>query len=160
MPFELGEGYTSQELSNLQVALLDSGYFSQVQVSPRWNDSEEHHVPVDVKSTANYRNQYQYGVGYGTDTGARVSASLNRRWVNSEGHQLRGMTQVSQIESRIGANYIIPGKKPQSDYYRFKAENDAVVVCFGRCCGFLVSKYIHIPSPTCVSVPRSDVIPH
>ena len=49
-------------------------------------------------------------IGYGTDTGARVSASLNRRWVNSEGHQLRGMTQVSQIESRIGANYIIPGQ--------------------------------------------------
>ena len=61
VPFEQGDGYTSQELSNLQVALLDSGYFSQVQVSPRWNDSEEHHVPVDVKSTANYKNQYQYG---------------------------------------------------------------------------------------------------
>jgi translocation and assembly module TamA len=122
VPFEQGEGYTSQELSNLQVALLDSGYFSQVQVSPRWNDSEEHHIPVDVKSTANYRNQYQYGVGYGTDTGARVSASLNRRWVNEDGHQFRGLTQVSQIESRVSANYIVPGKKPQSDYYRFNAE--------------------------------------
>ncbi|RXS42152.1 outer membrane protein assembly factor [Idiomarina sp. 29L] len=122
VPFKQGEGYTSQELSNLQVGLLDSGYFSQVQVSPQWDESENQQVPIEVKSSANYRNQYQYGIGYGTDTGARVSASLNRRWVNEDGHQFRGLTQVSQIESLVSANYIVPGKKPQSDYYRFNAE--------------------------------------
>lgn len=122
VPFERGEGYSTQELSQLQVALGDSGYFSQVQVSPDWGSAEEHTVPISVSSEPNFRNQYQYGVGYGTDTGARISASLNRRWVNTQGHQLRGMTQLSEVESRIGANYIIPGQNPQSDYYQIRAE--------------------------------------
>jgi Outer membrane protein len=102
--------------------LGDSGYFSQVQVSPDWANAEEHTVPISVSSEPNFRNQYQYGVGYGTDTGVRISASLNRRWVNTQGHQLRGMTQLSEVESRIGANYIIPGQNPQSDYYQIRAE--------------------------------------
>ena len=122
VPFEQGEGYNTQKLSQLQVALGDSGYFSHVQVTPKWSNSGDHMVPVAVSSEPNFRNQYQYGVGYGTDTGARVSASLNRRWVNTMGHQLRGMTQLSQVESRVGANYIIPGQKPQSDYYQIRAE--------------------------------------
>lgn len=122
VPFEQGENYNTQELSELQIALGDSGYFSQVQVTPKWGDSEGYSVPILVSSEPNFRNQYQYGVGYGTDTGPRISASLNRRWVNKKGHQLRGMTQLSEIESRIGANYIIPGKDPQSDYYQIRAE--------------------------------------
>ncbi|MCP1340624.1 autotransporter assembly complex protein TamA [Idiomarina sp. M1R2S28] len=122
VPFEPGEGYSTQELSQLQVALSDSGYFSQIQVSPDWESAEEHTVPISVSSEPNFRNQYQYGVGYGTDTGARISASLNRRWVNTQGHQLRGMTQLSEVESRVGANYIIPGQNPQSDYYQIRAE--------------------------------------
>ncbi|MCA1768213.1 MAG: outer membrane protein assembly factor, partial [Idiomarina sp.] len=122
VPFEQGEGYNTQKLSQLQVALGDSGYFSHVQVTPKWSNSGDHMVPVAVSSEPNFRNQYQYGVGYGTDTGARVSASLNRRWVNTMGHQLRGMMQLSQVESRVGANYIIPGQKPQSDYYQIRAE--------------------------------------
>jgi len=122
VPFEYGEGYSTQELSELQVALGDSGYFSQIQVSPNWASADETTVPISVSSEPNFRNQYQYGVGYGTDTGARVRASLNRRWVNTQGHQLRGMTQFSQVESRIGTNYIIPGQNPQSDYYQIRVE--------------------------------------
>ena len=122
VPFEQGEGYNTQELSQLQIALCDSGYFSSVQVSPQWNESKQHRVPITVNSEPNFRNQYQYGIGYGTDTGARVRASINRRWVNTEGHQLRGTTQISEVESTVGVNYIIPGKKPQSDYYQLRAE--------------------------------------
>lgn len=120
--FEQGDGYNNQKLSELQVALLDSSYFSQVQVTPLWSMSEKLKVPISVTSTPNFRNQYRYGIGYGTDTGARISGSLNRRWVNTEGHQLQTVAQLSQIESRLNASYIIPGAKPQSDYYQLKAE--------------------------------------
>lgn len=122
VPFQKGDHYNNSELSELQIALGDSGYFSRVQVTPRWEEANNGYVPITVSSEPNFRNQYQYGVGYGTDTGPRVSASLNRRWVNDKGHQLRGTTQLSQIESRVGATYIIPGKKPQSDYYQIRAE--------------------------------------
>lgn len=122
VPFDYGEGYSTKELSQLQIALGDSGYFSQVQVSPQWNEKDNNLVPITVHSEPNLRNQYQYGIGYGTDTGARISASLNRRWVNEQGHQLRGLMQLSEVESQIGADYIIPGKDPQSDFYQIRAE--------------------------------------
>ncbi|MDV6317123.1 autotransporter assembly complex family protein [Idiomarina sp. HP20-50] len=122
VPFDYGEGYSTTELSQLQIALGDSGYFSHVQVSPQWNEKENQFVPINVDSEPNSRNQYQYGIGYGTDTGARISASLNRRWVNTQGHQLRGLMQLSEVESQVGADYIIPGKDPQTDFYQIRVE--------------------------------------
>lgn len=121
--FSQGEPLRLAKLSAFQVDLTDSEYFSQVQASAAWEQADEQQqVPIVVETSANKRDHYRYGIGYGTDTGARLSFGLDRRWVNQQGHQFRSLLQLSQYESRATAVYHIPGEKPQTDYYQLRAE--------------------------------------
>ena len=121
--FKLGDPFLNSSLSRLQVDLSNSDYFSQVTVSGDWQQAnDDQQVPVSVATEPNERTQYRFGVGYGTDTGARVTAGIERRWVNDYGHQFRSLVQLAQYESQATAVYQIPGLKPQSDYRQYRAE--------------------------------------
>jgi len=121
--FNRGDPYLTSELSRFQVDLSNSEYFEQVQVSSDWQRADENNqVPVRVETEANEQTHYRYGIGYGTDTGARITAGIDRRWVNDRGHQFRSTVQLAQYESRATAIYNIPGEKPQTDYYQLRAE--------------------------------------
>ncbi|RTE85967.1 MULTISPECIES: autotransporter assembly complex family protein [Gammaproteobacteria] len=116
--FREGDFIDSTELLELQLGLSDSDYFSRVEVQPLWNEAtEQNRVPVRIDYEPNKRTYYQFGLGYGTDTGPRASFEQNRRWVNSRGHRLNGQIQASENRSSVGAGYIIPGEKPQTDQY-------------------------------------------
>ncbi|MGM0525881.1 MAG: autotransporter assembly complex protein TamA [Pseudomonadota bacterium] len=121
--FNRGDPYLTSELSRFQVDLGNSDYFEQVQVSSDWQRGDENNqVPVRVETEANEQTHYRYGIGYGTDTGARITAGIDRRWVNDRGHQFRSTVRLAQYESRATAIYNIPGEKPQTDYYQLRAE--------------------------------------
>lgn len=120
--FEHGEYITSEELVELQMALSDSEYFSRVQIQPIWNEADDDAVvPVSITLEPNKRTHYRAGIGYGTDTGARVLFEQNRRWVNTRGHRFNSQFQFSELISAVGANYIIPGRQPQTDQYVLRA---------------------------------------
>lgn len=116
--FEEGDYIDSTELLELQLGLTDSDYFSRIEVQPLWNEATEgNRVPVRIDYEPNKRTFYQFGLGYGTDTGPRFSFEQNRRWVNRRGHRLNGQLQASENRSSVGAGYTIPGDKPQTDQY-------------------------------------------
>ena len=120
--FDEGEYITSEELVELQMALSDSDYFSRVQVQPLWEEADDNAVvPVHINVEPNKRTHYRAGVGYGTDTGARIVFEQNRRWVNARGHRFNSQFQFSELISAVGANYIIPGRHPQTDQYVLRA---------------------------------------
>lgn len=116
--FEAGEYISSEELVELQMSLSDSNYFNRVQIQPEWEDAtEDQFVPISITLEPNNRTHYRTGLGYGTDTGARLSFEQNRRWVNRRGHRFNSQFQFSELISAVGANYIIPGRHPQTDQY-------------------------------------------
>nr|WP_067293939.1 autotransporter assembly complex family protein [Marinobacterium profundum] len=117
VPFKEGDPVSSGRLLELQRGLTESDYFSRVEVQPSWDKAVDNVVPIDVDLEANKRTAYRFGAGYGTDTGARLSASVNRRWINSRGHSFTGLTQLSEVESTAAVQYNIPGEKPQTDSY-------------------------------------------
>ncbi|WP_404399772.1 autotransporter assembly complex protein TamA [Idiomarina seosinensis] len=121
--FDVGEPYMTSELSKFQVDLSNSDYFSEVQIVSDWkNANANNQVPVRVETSANKKTHYRFGAGYGTDTGVRLTAGLDRRWVNNRGHQFRSAVQLAQYESRATAIYHIPGEKPQMDYHQLRTE--------------------------------------
>lgn len=116
--FDEGEYISSSELVELQMSLSDSDYFSRVQIQPVWAEADDDAlVPVQINVEPNKRTHYRAGIGYGTDTGARVIFEQNRRWVNTRGHRFNSQFQFSEQISAVGANYIIPGQQPQTDQY-------------------------------------------
>lgn len=119
--FEEGDYINSNELLNLQLGLSDSDYFSRVEVQPLWQEADdEYRVPVEIDYEPILRTNYQTGIGYGTDTGARLRFDLNRRWVNSRGHRFNSQIQLSEVVSSVAGSYIIPGRRPQTDQYAIR----------------------------------------
>lgn len=115
LPFQEGDPYLASKLLELQRSLIDSDYFERVEVDPQPEQSEGLRVPVQVKLTAQPRSRYSVGVGYGTDTGARGSVGLERRYVNRDGHRFRSELRVSQIRTEVDARYDVPVRDPRTD---------------------------------------------
>ena len=122
--FKQGEPFNTRQLLDLQIALASSEYFGSIEISPAWQqlDDDQHEVPIDVTLSANNRNRYQIGLGYGTDTGARATLGFDRRWLNSQGHQLKSLLRLSQLQNTGLISYNVPGKNPAKDLYSFSAE--------------------------------------
>lgn len=109
-----GDVFDPQELLDQQFALGDLGYFQSVEIEPKRAEADaEHRVPVVIHTTPRNKHRYEAGVGYGTDTGARLSLGTEWRRINKYGHNLDADMRLSQIKNAIGANYRIPlGTEP------------------------------------------------
>jgi len=65
--------------------------------------------------------KYSVGLGYGTDTGPRMTLGVLLRRINARGHRLRSDLQLSDIEQAIGARYEIPIGNYATDSLSFSA---------------------------------------
>ncbi len=117
VPFQTGDPYSANQLFQLQNALADSDYFEQVEVDADPTKATDLEVPVTVRLKESRRNRYAFGIGYGTDTGPRGSASWLRRRINRYGHRLGADAEISQIQSRLTARYVVPLKEPLTDQF-------------------------------------------
>lgn len=122
--FAENDFFNTRQLLDLQVALAGSDYFSSIEIAPRWQDLDPvtQQVPVDVSLTPNKRDRYQVGLGFGTDTGARATLGFDRRWLNGQGHQLKSLLRLSQLQNTGLVSYNVPGSNPAKDLYSFTAE--------------------------------------
>lgn len=117
-----GDRYSNRKLLELQQDLKDSDYFNEVRVEPRFKEANPGgYVPVDVHLTPRKASQYQAGLGYGTDTGARGSLSWEQRRLNRHGHRLGASLQLSQIGGTLEGHYTIPFGDPRNDQYQLFA---------------------------------------
>jgi translocation and assembly module TamA len=116
-----GQPFDSSELLKTQFALSDAGYFEQVEVSLDREGEVDGRVPVVVRAVARKRARYTAGVGYGTDTGPRLSLGTELRWVNARGHRLRGDLRLSALKSTLSSQYLIPIGDINRDYLALSA---------------------------------------
>ncbi|WP_428310795.1 autotransporter assembly complex protein TamA [Hydrocarboniphaga sp.] len=109
-----GEPFDPQKLLDQQFALSDLGYFQSVEITPQRTEADaEHRVPLVIHTTPRKKHRYEGGLGYGTDTGARISLGTEWRQINQWGHNLDASARVSQIKDTLAANYRVPqGSKP------------------------------------------------
>lgn len=117
VPIRYGEPFDTDRLLALQIALTDSGYFSDVVVDIERELTEDRHIPVVVRTTPRRTQEYTVGLGYGTDTGPRVSLGVELRRINSRGHRFTSDLRLSSIEQAIAAEYRIPrAPNPVTDF--------------------------------------------
>ncbi|HZF10915.1 MAG TPA: autotransporter assembly complex family protein [Thermoanaerobaculia bacterium] len=110
-----GDPLDADELLKLQNALSSSPYFQRVEVVPRREGVTGVNLPIDVTLTPAKRHRYTAGVGYGTDTGPRVSGGIEFRRLNRRGHRGDVEARLSEIEKSGKADYIVPGIYPSTD---------------------------------------------
>lgn len=119
LTFKPGQPFDIERLFQMQRALADSDYFELAEVIADPKTAAAGQVPVMVHLRLRPENRYTFGLGYGTDTGPRLSVGVERRRVNSAGHRLNVDTSVSQIQSGITATYRIPLDRPNTDSFAF-----------------------------------------
>ena len=114
---EPGQRYSAAKLIALETAFRDSGYFLEATVQPRIKDAVDHRVPVDIILEPLKPSSYVFGLGYGTDTGARGKAGWERRRVNRRGHRFGADLTLSETSKALSARYMIPIRNPQEDRF-------------------------------------------
>lgn len=117
-----GEPFDPAELLALQFRLSDLGYFQAVEIEPqRELSDDQRRIPIKISTTPRARTRYNFGVGYGTDTGARVSVGSQWRRLNRQGHTLESDFRLSEIKNTLGATYRIPVGSDPTESLSFNA---------------------------------------
>ncbi|MDO5674269.1 MAG: autotransporter assembly complex family protein [bacterium] len=114
-PVKKGDALSPHALTAMRQSLYDSNYFSTVDVNYDLAAAEDGKVPVEVLTTPAPRNRYGFGLGYGTDTGARATLDYSNRYVNRKGHQLDMRLRPSERLSSFAGMYGIPIGDPSKD---------------------------------------------
>lgn len=121
LTFVSGEPFDAERLFELQRALADSDYFEFVEVRAEPESAAGGQVPVEVRLRLKPPSRYTFGLGYGTDTGPRLSAGLERRRVNRDGHRLGVETMFSAVQNSVRGVYRIPLARPTTDFLSFSS---------------------------------------
>ena len=117
-----GDPYINSEVLAFQQGLQVTDWASVVAVDPRFDEAVDGRVPIDVSLQPSKRNRYQFGVGYETDVGPRVSARWIHRRINRAGHHAEAFLRLSSVRRNIRATYFIPVWRPMSDRLSTAAE--------------------------------------
>ena len=115
IPFKTGDVWSAAELLVLQRGLVDSGYFSFVNIVPQPALGDGNQVPIDVILTANKLQKYTVGLGFSTNFGLQGSLGWLHRRINHYGHRLSAETNVSSVRQDISTTYAIPLSNPRTD---------------------------------------------
>lgn len=126
LQFQPGESFSPQKILDSQFALNDLDYFSTVQIDPLRDQAEGDRIPIRITLTDSKARRDDYGLGYGTDTGARATAATEFRRLNRKGHKLRLAVRASQKISGASAEYRIPNGNEPGEFLSFTgaAEED------------------------------------
>ncbi len=116
LPFRPGDPYDADKLLQLQRSLTNSGYYQRVDIKPLPDQARERRIPVTVALEPRKPTRYTTGLGYGTDTGPRISLGIERRYHNRLGYKISGDVKLSEIRQEATARYRIPLERPQTDF--------------------------------------------
>ena len=110
-----GKPFYSEDLLQQQQLLQRSDYFNTIKISVLHEQAKNGRVPVLIELTRKKRNAYKFKVGYGSETGPRVTAEMNRRWTGNAGKALKILGRVSKNDQVLSFNLLNPQKKPEDD---------------------------------------------
>lgn len=115
LTYREGEPYSPRKIIQIRRALLNSDYFSAVDVKTMDADPPSLKIPVAISLKPKNPNKFGIGVGYGTDTGFRGSLEWTNRLLNRYGHQFNMLLQPSERKTNFGMSYTIPVNDPRKD---------------------------------------------
>lgn len=117
LPFSRGDYYDAGLLLKLRQTLINSGYFRSVRIERDPAQADNQYIPIQVSYQLKGKYYYSMGLGFGTDTGPRLSGSVDNRRRGSFGQRYQIDTLFSSVHTELGFNYQIPLDTPLTDRY-------------------------------------------
>jgi len=118
---ERGMPFNTDKLLELRLTLDDSGFFSRVEVDIQRKAAKDFHIPVLIKTEPAKKWRLGTGLGFGTDTGPRLTLAAERRRINRRGHSIVADSLLSSVKQSVGAQYKIPIGNRVSDRLIFSS---------------------------------------
>ena len=110
-----GEWFSANLIGNIYNHLLESGYFTSVNIAMDKQPPDLANLTIDVVDSPEHK--VSTGVGYGTDTGPRFQLKWQRPHTNARGNSWNSQLQISGIEQSVTTRYRIPYYHPQKRYF-------------------------------------------
>ena len=107
-PIAEGDPYLDASVLEFRNNLSNSGYFDVVSVRAQREERADGKIPLNVTLQEKPKHLYTTGIGYGTDTGARLALGWENRYINKRGHRLSSDARLSQVSNSLSADYVMP----------------------------------------------------
>ncbi len=130
--FNTGDYYDAKKIIDLRAKLLTSQYFDSVSVVRGEKSEDSLSWPIIVSYQLKPKHKYDYGVGYGTDSGPRVSFGYENRLVNESGHRYKFYSEYSPKIQQANFEYSFPDKDPLHDIYKLTLVYDREDIDFAK----------------------------
>jgi translocation and assembly module TamA len=109
--YNQGDVFSYSFLGKTQVNLIDADLFHSVSVQALANETEGYQVPVEIELLPLPRHRLRPGIGYGTDTGGRISLDYRHLNLWKAAHELVGKMLIAQWRQQLETTYIIPDRR-------------------------------------------------
>ncbi len=108
LAYSTGEVFSSPRLGETQRNLTNSERFKEIVITPKKQDAESFRVPIAIHLKPAPEISLRPGIGYGTDTGARIALRYRDLNMFNQGHELYSYLFVSQRLQGLVAGYTLP----------------------------------------------------
>ena len=117
--FKAGEPYDADRINDLYTALLVGGYFQNVELRTTPRPAPDLDVALTIVLTAAPRRTATAGLGFATDTGAKVRLGFLNQRLNRQGHQLEFNSSLAQVLGEVSLSYRLPLGSPRDEWLSF-----------------------------------------
>ncbi|MFZ5615168.1 MAG: autotransporter assembly complex protein TamA [Pseudomonadota bacterium] len=116
LAFKPGQVFSYQKLSDTQLNLLNADRFANVSVTPDREAAQGEVMPVRITLESLKPKRFRSGVGYGTDTGARLTARYDDLNFRHSANELHLASDVSERRLGLAGRFVWPSYR---DYRSF-----------------------------------------
>jgi translocation and assembly module TamA len=117
--FKAGEPYDADRINDLYTALLVGGYFQNVELRTTPRPAPDLDVALTIVLTAAPRRTATTGLGFATDTGAKLRLGFLNQRLNRQGHQLEFNSSLAQVLGEVSLSYRLPLGSPRDEWLSF-----------------------------------------
>lgn len=103
LTFNSREAFSYPKIFQTQLNFTNSDRFEEVMIIPENESVKDYAVPIEVKLSPSRPKRLRFGIGYGTDTGARIIANYQDLNFNHWGHELHGKLNLSLSDSKVSS---------------------------------------------------------
>jgi len=124
LAFAEGDVFSYSLLGKTQLNYLNSDRFKEVVITPRLELAHDRRVPVGIQLVPSARRRLRPGIGYGTDTGARVTLRYKDVNIFHRGQEFSAEFNIAERRQSLTAEYILPSYRKLTDYAALRGGYD------------------------------------
>jgi translocation and assembly module TamA len=120
LTYRPGDVFSYSRLAATHLNLINSDRFKSAIVTPEKQKAAALRVPVLIKLEPSETRRLRFGIGYGTDTGPRLTIGYRDLDIFGTNHEFNTTLNISQKLQGLGANYIMPDSRDIDSYTEIK----------------------------------------